>query len=610
MLFLLAAWTILLLISLPLGTAILKIVKADVERRGDRFILAVWLGIFTLANVLLAVSLLLPLSPWVGAGVAIAFLSLTLRSRNFTYSLSRLTPVWVFVAAVSALAISAFVGSIVNHYDTGLYHFQVIRWLSRYGTVPGLALLHERFGFVSAWFALVAPFNFGFFEARICTLANGFIFLLAILHLAIAFARLWRQQEALEDRFAIVAYLLCLPLLASKRIPISTATDLPIILATIVISWSILLISAQKNELQANSWLDIRIVPLLLATGAVAIKLSALPLLLVGFFFYLEKNPTIARLLFGGAIAFLLLLPMLGFSFITSGCLLFPSSFACFNLPWGVGKENADAMAQVIADWGRWYGSQPKNSTANDWFGYWLGFRTSKQVILLIIASLVAAVGLAIRSQRDRLGGLNYILVAGVFGIALMMYSSPDLRFGLGYLVIIPALYLSVFLEKAIALFSLSLLLAGLIWLEKSQTLAFALVAGFFFVYLMLLLPPFKNRRKRAIVPKILLSIFLLLLATIPLKYSLLNPSHPQSVIGAKNLSYLLLPPQLQMPPKITQKQINDVKFSRPVGQFPSQRPEDRCWAAELPCSPGVKYKIQLRDPKKDLAGGFIRDRQ
>jgi hypothetical protein len=609
MLFSIAAWTILLFISLPLGTAILKSVKADIERRGDRFILAIWLGILTLANALLAVSLLLPLSPWVGAGVAIAFLILTLRSHNLIYSLSRLTPVWILGAAASAIATAAYVGGMVNYYDTGLYHFQVIRWLSRYGTVPGLALLHDRFGFVSAWFALVAPFNFGIFEARISTLANGFIFLLAIWHLAIAFVRLWGQRDGIEDRFVIVAYLLALPLVSSKRIPISTATDLPIILATIVISWAIIVISAQKNEFRANSWLDIKIVPLLLATEAVAIKLSALPLLLVGVFFYLEKNWTISRLLFGSAIAFLLLLPMLGFSFITSGCILYPSSFACLNLPWGVGKENADAIAQVISDWGRWYGSQPENLTDNDWFGYWFSFRTSKQVIVLIVASILAAVALAIRSERDRLFGLNYILVAGIFGIALMMYSSPDLRFGLGYLVILPALYLGVFLRKAIALFALALLLAGLIWLEKSTGVALVLFASSVLVYLLLALPSFKHRTKNAIAPKIVLSVFLLLLATIPLKYSLLNPSHSQSVIEAKNFDYLFLPPQLQTPAKIRQKQVNDVKFNSPVGKIAANRPEDRCWAAELPCSPGVKYKIKLRDPKKDLAGGFIRDR-
>lgn len=315
------------------------------------------------------------------------------------------------------------------------------------------------------------------------------------------------------------------------------------------------------------------------------------------------------RLFFGFAIALLLLLPMLGFSFVTSGCLLFPSSFACLNLPWGVGKESADAIAKVIYDWGRWYGSQPKDLTANDWFGYWLSFRTSKQVIVLIVASFVAAVGLAIRSQRHRLAGLNYILVAGVFSIVLMMYSSPDLRFGLGYLVIIPALFLGVFFKDAIAIFALALLLAGLIWLEKIKGLAIALVASSLFVYLLIALPLFKNRLKSTHAPRLILSFFLLLLATIPLKYSLLNPSHSQSVIEAKNFSYLLVPPQLKTPPKITQKKVNNLKFIRPVGKFPSQRPEDRCWAADLPCSPGVKYNIELREPKKDLAGGFVRYR-
>ena len=42
--------------------------------------------------------------------------------------------------------------------DTESYHIQMVKWLKEYGTVPGLANLHERFGFNSSWFTSIALF--------------------------------------------------------------------------------------------------------------------------------------------------------------------------------------------------------------------------------------------------------------------------------------------------------------------------------------------------------------------------------------------------------------------------------------------------------------------
>lgn len=48
------------------------------------------------------------------------------------------------------------------HYDSDLYHAQAIRWAEQYGTVRGLANLHNRLGCNSAAFPLDALFSFSF----------------------------------------------------------------------------------------------------------------------------------------------------------------------------------------------------------------------------------------------------------------------------------------------------------------------------------------------------------------------------------------------------------------------------------------------------------------
>ncbi|WEK35552.1 MAG: hypothetical protein P0Y53_23960 [Candidatus Pseudobacter hemicellulosilyticus] len=43
--------------------------------------------------------------------------------------------------------------------DTDSYHGQMVQWIREYGTVPGLANLHLRYGFNSSWFTSIALFS-------------------------------------------------------------------------------------------------------------------------------------------------------------------------------------------------------------------------------------------------------------------------------------------------------------------------------------------------------------------------------------------------------------------------------------------------------------------
>ncbi|QIL77220.1 hypothetical protein G7064_16215 [Hymenobacter sp. HDW8] len=47
------------------------------------------------------------------------------------------------------------------NFDSGLYHFQTLKWLNEYPTVPGLGNLHGRLAFNSSWFPLLSLFRYG-----------------------------------------------------------------------------------------------------------------------------------------------------------------------------------------------------------------------------------------------------------------------------------------------------------------------------------------------------------------------------------------------------------------------------------------------------------------
>ncbi len=421
MLFFIVVWAGLILVCFAIGTAILNVTRADCfERIGNRFIVAVWLGVVILAVSLLATSLVLPLSPIVGAIVAVSFamLALQLNSTRTEIAIlySALSPRWIVGAIALELGVAALTAYRITWFDTGLYHFQTIQWLSRFGAVPGLALIHHRFGFTSSWFALAAPFNAGILEARIGALTGGFVFLLAIFHFLISITRVLKNQGKFEDWFLVTFLLLCSPYLAKWKMTVSTAHDLPVIMITGVVAWTIIVISSKRIATDSYSNIDATLIPLILSAGVATIKLSALPLLFISSLFWLFQKQLNARRIFvGSTIIVLLISPMWFHGIITSGCPLYPSSLMCFDLPWSVGEESAKTISQFTQRVNQWSNQIPSQANSGNWLWHW--FKTERLGTLLIIGSIFSTVGIVRILRNNYVRGYHYLLALGVLGI-------------------------------------------------------------------------------------------------------------------------------------------------------------------------------------------------
>ena len=183
MLYFLTVWIILFLICFPIGTACLHLCRADsLGREGDRLLIALWLGMILLSTSYLAAALLIPLTFWVGLGIALSISSLSLsigtvraEVKKLAQSLSlRLLGFW----SVLSIAIATIMTQEITWVDTKLYHLGAIRWLSDYGIVPGIALIQNRFGWISSWFALVTSLNPPWVEYRATAVLNGFVLML------------------------------------------------------------------------------------------------------------------------------------------------------------------------------------------------------------------------------------------------------------------------------------------------------------------------------------------------------------------------------------------------------------------------------------------------
>lgn len=570
MLYFIAVWMGLILICSIIGTGMLHWLAATrFDRQSDRQIVAVWLGLIGLAVALLATSLVVPLSPFVGVDVAItlgvaALLSPASR-REVANHWAELNWQSVGIGLAFAIAAAAITTHPVDWIDTGLYHYSAIQWLSRFGTVPGLALLFSNLGFTSSWFALAAPLNPVGLDARATPITNGLILLLIFLQSLICLIRCWQPQARPSDWFMVAFFGLLLPLMfvsgLLSGILVSPSPDVPVAVLTGVVAWAILVVTNGVPQPEPNtSQRDLsHAVPLLLAAGAVTIKLIAIPLFLTSVLFYVGWSKLNGRsLLLGGAIVALILAPMLLASITTSGCPLYPSSLFCLNLPWSPSPEVAQAAANQTHGWTNWYTNPPAGANRWLWLLWkWLTDAKENLAMALTLGLLLVICGFSIQPIRNsKIRGLGWVGAIAAVGITFLMLTSPFFRFAIPYLLVIPALLITVYCQLYAR--SLQLLLQRVTgqWFHQSWYL-FA-------------------------------SCFLATLALV-------------TFAGNQMMTRLILPPPLRRV-AVIEKQVNDLPYNSP------QDPEELCWATEIPCAFTVPSGVRLRSPAQGLKAGFVHD--
>jgi hypothetical protein len=610
MLFYVGVWLPLLLVCWLCGAAVLERAAGarTFGRVGDRLILSLWLGLVVLAQMLVAVSLFAPLTPLCGAALAALLSGLALLSRGVRAEAVRLKgllrPRLLLGLLALAAGVASFASQPVRYYDTGLYHFQTTRWLAEHGAVRGLALVHDRFAFASAWFALAAPFDAGPFESRAAAVACGFALLVASLHVLLCARRCVAGVGRGSDWLVLVSSAFVLPPSLFWRLLASASPDLPLFFLAVAVAWAISLLEEEKGGASA------RLLPVLLAAGAVGLKLSGLPLLVVASVYYVWSGGlSPRRVLTAGTLVGLMLLPTFAYGVVTSGCPLFPSKVLCVEMPWSLGAGAAENLTRIIREWARWNGPTPPTANGWNWVVPWVTKGVTRKnspfipicllvvgagafvcartrlrtpgalallagcaglllffllrgggELLMVLVTAAAAVA-ALTRWGGQHAGRGWVLAAGLAGTALTLYAAPALRFGLGYTAI---------------LFG-SLLVPAVVGLNADESAA----GGW---------------RRRATLATLLTACGLFFLTM-----TLILEAGTRVGTGVEGrFRRLLLPPALPSA-ALVQHEANGFRYFVPVVG-------DQCWAAELPCLPGdLPDDVMLREPARGLRGGFVR---
>ncbi len=317
--------------------------------------------------------------------------------------------------------------------DTESYHIQMIKWVREYGSVPGLANLHLRFGLNSSWFIAIAALIPGpnpDFQAL-----NG---LLSIWISAYLIEK--NGKAALASLFLLLVALSLWPLIRGN----ATTANYDFVTTSCILV--LFIESVSENGIRPGiEWV---LWPFFL----VSVRLLNLPLLLICLLGFqpVLKQFGLGRLSIVLSGGLLVLVPFLIRNTILSGYPFFPIyQLDLFHVDWKADKNLVKDMTQFIKYYSRVNNqNQPLGITMKDgfpeWIGTWYHFLSKADRLLTVFS---AASYLALFSfwkyfkQHLSLNSRALLLAFFMTGLICFVFA-PDPRFFYGPLLCGPAFLL------------------------------------------------------------------------------------------------------------------------------------------------------------------------
>lgn len=456
MLFVIIHWILLILITYPIGYALLSICKSNshIERNA---LLDIMIG-FVFATVYAQI-----LSLFVPLGNAAVFLLLllvdivciALYRKNIARDLRdafHSTPLtdYAFIA-IAVIAMSYFTSVGLFFLDTDAYHAQAIRWCEEYRAIKGLGNLSRNLAYNSAFFPLTALFGLKpLFHQSMHTI-QGLFALLVLLKSRGVLRHFFKRQIFVSDFAKLAAFYyvsLCLVYLPSPSS--DYASMMPIFI--VIIYWLEWL-----EDGNAHTPVDFASLCMILCM-CVTFKLSVVPMLLLSLYpaVYLVKKRYIGKLFGYVSKAIIIIFPYLIRNIILSGWLLYPSTlFEFIKVPWRMEKQiaQADSFQIRVWGWGVHYDNELASSSMLNWVPIWFKTILSTSEKLLIILCVCAIVLTLIRCIRAILKTRSItpmLLVNVVLCVSYMFwqYSAPLPRYGYAYILLLPAITAGQFLVE------------------------------------------------------------------------------------------------------------------------------------------------------------------
>ena len=448
---LLFTWIVVCVIAVGIGLLCLRCVAPSRRKLHGLYSLrlALWWGFTSVVTVILTWNLVLPLKGAafnVLAGVLILLAAVgwfTWRPQGI-HGKGGIAVVTAVVSIVIAGFASAFLAlGIPINYDTGLYHLGAINYAYEFGTVPGLANVHDRFGFNSSVFPLAASLNGGLWQGQGFRVVTGILPVAAGADLIL---RLLSKDPTKQSRAGTTALALGLSAIWAYALltPGSSlaSPNSDIVAALLVVVASAYLVDALDPR-SGSAWMGATaIVVAALAATTRPLNWLFLGLLALIAWGIAQHRQFSSSLSIAGTISILLFLLMMARDTLLSGYLLFPLSLAPMPVDWNF--PTPEVTSDAITAWGRApHESLEYSLTGWEWFIPWLS-RTARDEIVIFAAIALLAFLVLLATGRVRKSRLFWAVAPSAGVIPVWFATAPDPRFVWGQLLTLGTIPLAV----------------------------------------------------------------------------------------------------------------------------------------------------------------------
>lgn len=335
---------------------------------------------------------------------------------------------------------------IPNFCDTDLYHAPAIQWIERYGVVPGLGNLHNRFAYNSAFLCLQALFSWRSVIGQSLHGMNAFLGMMMTFYAIMTLSPLQKKKMQVADGMNLLIVYYIAGMLGDISSP-NTDFSAMLIVLFIFSKW---LRGGGWNPETENK--EEELLSLLILFG-ITIKLSVIPLAL-----YLIKP--LVRYIRGKKwkdmgvcfiMACIVALPFVLRNVIISGYLLYPYAWLdIFHVDWKmpaymVIRDNHEIMA-----WGRLLKDVEKYGLPfKEWFPIWFhGIEREYSILAVInfvLSGIMAFRVIILIKHRQLRENIEKIFMIATAMICLLtwLFTAPLIRYGQVYLYLLPVIFLS-----------------------------------------------------------------------------------------------------------------------------------------------------------------------
>jgi hypothetical protein len=319
-------------------------------------------------------------------------------------------------------------------YDEGLYYVQFIKWMQQYPVVPGLANLHERFGFNSHWHVLSALFNWSFLTGQATNQLNGLLYLLVAVYLLSALGAAPRDISWWMKAGLLVGMHLPMVLVYNMTAP---SADMAVfyLCALLLVLWMEAIVDTNGEPGEGD-----RFFVFLCATFLVTVKVSAVTVLLLPAWLWIRaiRSGAGRQAILLTVLPVLILLPWLARNLILSGYLVYPfEKIDLFSFDWKCPPPGVTKVRELIKIWAYYLVRDPAVFDAPNfqervriWFLH--NLRLYDQCMLLAMILLPFALWWR---RRVLPRGLVYWVLFLYAGLGFWFLQAPDPRFAYGFLV-------------------------------------------------------------------------------------------------------------------------------------------------------------------------------